>query len=285
MAKGILQLINTKYDSLTKKFKLVADFIRSNYTVVPFLTINELGARIGVSNATITRFSQEMGFEGYSALQKKIQGIVEEEILFMREVKYSITSKGIDDDEKNTLQRMIDLNTATLQQTYSEKLQQGFKDAVELIAGSRKIYILGSRSSFTPAYYLYYMLGQFMGDVELISMGTGDAYNRLAFIKDDDLLIAFNFAQCTKFTATVTEHFRERGNKIIAVTDSYSSPIAKKAHVVLIAKNSPATYSFVSAMTILNAIVVELGILNERETLEQLKLQQRIALEKDVYVN
>lgn len=279
----ILNLIEDKYEKLSKTFKLIANFIVKEYSSIPFLSVNELSKKIGVSNASITRFSQELGYSGFPAMQKEIQTIIEREIYHMREFKNSITIE--EDDVENILRNTIDLNIKVLQSTYSEELYKTFNSAVELIKNCKKLYLLGSRSSYTVSYYFHYMLTQFMDNVELLSMGSGDTFNKLSYIKNEDLLFSFNFAQCTKFTYMVTEHFKKNGNKIIAMSDNYFSPIAKKADIVFIAKNTTSTYSFVSSMTILNALIIRLGKINKEKTLNRLKQQEKIALENDVYVS
>lgn len=279
MGNDIIYLIDRKYYGLSKTFKQIADYVKENYLTVPFLSIKELNEKIGVSTASITRFSQEMGFNGYPDFQKEIQKVVEQEIAHMREIKKSINS----DEDVDLLKKMIDLNIKTLQDTYTDDLCKSFNNAVDLIKSSRKVYIIGLRSSYTVAYYLNFMLSQFMDNIELLSIGTGDMYNRLSYINADDLLISICFAQCTKFTIQTAEYFKKNGCKIIAVTDSYSSPIAKKANNVLIVKNTEDTFSFSSALVVLNALVVRLGKIDKNKTIERIKHQEKVAIENGAY--
>lgn len=277
--ESIFSEIDNQYSSLSKTYKLIADFVKNNYSTIPFLSIKELKEKIGVSTASITRFSQHMGFKGYPDFQKEIQGIVEKEIVPMREVKHFIESN----DDKNILQETIDSNIKILQATYSDELYENFNRSVEFITKSRKIYILGCRSSYTVAYYLGFMLQGFMENVEFINAGHQDFSNKLAYVRKNDVLIAISFSQYTKFTSDIAKFFKDNGNKIIAITDSYSSPIAIKANTTLLAKNGTNTFSFVSAMTILNALIVRLGKINKEETLKKLKDQEKIAIDAGIY--
>lgn len=281
MEKNIFYMIDSKYNSLSKTFKIIAKFVKKNYTLISFLSIKELTEKIGVSSASITRFSQELGFSGYPAFQKEIQKIVEKEIIPMRAFKHFISSSN---DYDNVLKKTIDLNINTLQNTYSHELYQSFQKAINLIIESDKVYIIGSRSSFAVAYYLNFMLKGFMENIELLSAGTEDISTKLAYIKKDDVLITISFSHYTKFTSKITEYFKDNGSKVIAITDSYSSPIAIRADTIMIAKNSTDTYSFASAMAILNALVVQLGKINKDETLRKLKAQERIAFKTGIYI-
>lgn len=281
MKANVFLLIDDKYNTLSKTFKIISDYIRQNYTIISFLSIKELSEKIGVSPASITRFSQELGFSGYPAFQKEIQTILQKEISPMREIKNSISEHSNDED---LLKKTINTNIENLEKTYSDSLDESFKKAIGLIKNARNVYITGMRSSFSVAYYLYFMLGQFMDNVILLSAGTQDIFDRISYINSNDVLVAVSFSKYTKLTSQVVQHFKKQNCSIIAVTDSHASPVAINANALLIAKNSSTTYSFVSAMTILNALIIGIGKLDREKTLKVLKEKERISIENDIYI-
>ncbi len=65
--------IQEKYDQLSPRFRLLADFILENTLDVGFLTATELARRVGVDPATVVRFSQEVGYSGYRELSREIK--------------------------------------------------------------------------------------------------------------------------------------------------------------------------------------------------------------------
>ncbi|MCQ4838044.1 MurR/RpiR family transcriptional regulator, partial [[Clostridium] symbiosum] len=64
MDNNVLSIINENYSALTKTQKKLADFIKDNEHMIPFLSIAELGEKTQVSLASITRFTRELGFNG-----------------------------------------------------------------------------------------------------------------------------------------------------------------------------------------------------------------------------
>ncbi|WP_027624045.1 MurR/RpiR family transcriptional regulator [Clostridium lundense] len=281
MEDNIFNIIEKKYSSFTKTFKLISDYVRKNYSNIVFLSIQELGESMGVSNSSITRYCKELGYEGYAEFQKAIQTLVQKDITPMREIKKSIEDLK---DEENILQKTIELNTISLQNMYSESLKIAFQRAVELVSGGKRIYIAGTRSTFTVAYYLYFMLVRFMDNIILLSPGQMDVYDRIYDIDKDDVLIAISFSRYTKFTSQVTDFFKNKGCQIIAVTDSYSSPIAVKGNCVLILQNSSSTYSYVAAMTALNALVTAVGAKDKERSLVKMKEKEENCFENDIYI-
>lgn len=65
--------IQEKYDQLSPRFRVLADFILENTLDVGFVTATELARRVGVDPATVVRFSQEVGYSGYRELSREIK--------------------------------------------------------------------------------------------------------------------------------------------------------------------------------------------------------------------
>lgn len=280
MEKSVLSLIGESYENLTKTQKKLADFIKDNIHILPFLSITELGGKTGVSMASITRFTRELGFNGYSEFQKSAADLIRKDVVPMRELKHSITEDG----EEDILSRMVRLNINSLETLNSEDLKKNFQESVELITNCRKLYITAARSSYSVAYYLYFMLKEFMEQVELLTEGTGDISNKLQYIEEKDCLIAISYERYTRATYNIVSYLNKRGCKIIAITDSHSSPIALKATNVLLAKHAVDTYSFVNSMTVANALITAAGRRDKENTLKKLERQDEIALEYGLYL-
>ncbi len=280
MKENIFLIIDDNYDNLSKTHKKLADYVKENIHTVPFLTIGELGDKSGVSLASITRFTKELGFAGYTEFQKNVTRLIQKDVIPMKEIKNSILSE----EDDSILKRTIDLNINALNNFYTEELEKNYNDSISMIKDCRKLFIMASRSSYTVGYYLYFMLRGFIENVELLTSGTDDISNRIAYVQKEDCLISISYARYTKSTYDITSYFHDLGCNIIAITDSYTAPIALKATRVLLAKNAADTYSFVTAITLANSLVTSLGRLDKKDTLEKLARQDKIALEKDIYL-
>ncbi|MDL2209691.1 MurR/RpiR family transcriptional regulator [Desulfovibrio sp. OttesenSCG-928-O18] len=281
MDETIFVRINERHGKLSRVFRNIADYILKNYMTVPFLSISELSRAMDVSAASITRFCKEMGYTGYPEFQKSIQRIAQNEMIPMREIKNSVAAEFRDDE---ILQTTIDLNIENLRYTYSEHLQENFDRAVEIITSARRVYVIGLRTTYSPAYYLYSMLSGFMDNVILLKTGVEDMYDHIMNINENDVLVAISFEKYTRATHQVADFFKRHGSRLIALTDFQVSPLATNADAVLIAKNTSTTFSFVSAMTILNAVITAVGRHNKNETLEMLKKKQALLLEQGVHL-
>lgn len=280
MKENILKVITEKYNSFSKTNKIIADYILDNYLTVPFLTIKELSEKAKVSPASITRFAKGLGLDGYPMFQNKLQEIVKNQITPMKEIRESITSVKTD---KKILENIFSANIKSLKTSLTENLSNAFDETVSMMLDSRHIYILGLRSSYCVAYYLYFMLKQFLDNVLLLNTTAWDIYDYLAHADQRDILIAVSFSRYTALTEEVAKYCKKNQIKVAAITDSFASPIALNSDIQLIARNDSNAYSFAAAMSICNALVVACGSKNETESIAKMRQKEKILIENKVY--
>lgn len=61
------QLMGVK---LTKKEKLIADFILDNFAEACFITSTEIAKRIHVSDSSVIRFTRTLGYSGFHGISE-----------------------------------------------------------------------------------------------------------------------------------------------------------------------------------------------------------------------
>lgn len=282
MKKKILGYLDDNYESFSKSFKKIADYIRYNQSIVSFISINQLAKETDTSPATITRFSKNLGFRGYPDFQKIFQKEVEKETSYMKGLKNSIDEMS---GGTNVLQDVINTNVELLQEIDVLEIEKTLDQAVEWIKSSRKLYILGARGSYALAYYLYFMLKEFREGVELMISGASDFTDKLLYSQKDDLLFTISFHPYTNFTCQVTEFFKEQGNKVITVTDKKDSTLGNISDLVLTTKNGERAYTFVPGIVILNALLLKLGVEDKEEVLDKFEKLKEITDRFNIYID
>ena len=70
-----LEHIKGNYDSLTRQHKVIARFLLENPSAVLSMGIHEFAEKVGVSRATVFRFCKELGFGGYTDLQRSFSAL------------------------------------------------------------------------------------------------------------------------------------------------------------------------------------------------------------------
>ena len=87
--KDLMKIIQIKYPRLSKSQKLIAEYILSSYDKAAFMTAAKLGVSVGVSESTVVRFANEVGFEGYPKLQKALQELIKNRLTTVQRLELS----------------------------------------------------------------------------------------------------------------------------------------------------------------------------------------------------
>lgn len=67
-SKQLISIIQSRYPKMSKGQKLIAQYIIKNYDKVAFMTASKLGDTVGVSESTVVRFANALGYSGYPKL-------------------------------------------------------------------------------------------------------------------------------------------------------------------------------------------------------------------------
>jgi DNA-binding MurR/RpiR family transcriptional regulator len=92
-------------------------------------------------------------------------------------------------------------------------------------------------------------------------------------MKSDDLLIAIRFLRAPRETQTAMDHARKVGAPALGLTDSATTPIAKKADIYLLAQRGFHTTvnSMTAPFSVVNALVLAIAGAKKSDSLKALK--------------
>jgi DNA-binding MurR/RpiR family transcriptional regulator len=263
-SKDLMRLIQGKFIRLSKGQKLIAEYILKYYDKAAFMTAAKLGTSVGVSESTVVRFAIELGFSGYPKLQKALQELIKNKLTTVQrlELRNDYFSDG--DALKGVLKADMENIRATL-----EKINQNtFEDVVKNIFEAQRIYIIGLRSSTAIAEFLGFYLNIILQNVKIVSYGISDVFEQMINVGDGDLVIGIGFPRYAAKTIDALEFSRDRGAKVVALTDSLLSPLASKADYTLIAQSNMASFvdSLVAPLSVINALIIAVGM-REKENI------------------
>lgn len=263
-SKDLMRLIQGKFIRLSKGQKLIAQYILKYYDKAAFMTAAKLGISVGVSESTVVRFANELGFSGYPKLQKSLQELIKNKLTTVQrlELRNDYFSDG--DALKGVLKADMENIRATL-----EKINQNtFEEVVKNIFEAKRIYIIGLRSSTAIAEFLGFYLNIILQNVKTVSYGISDVFEQMINVGEGDLVIGIGFPRYAAKTIDALAFSQDRGAKVVALTDSLLSPLAAKADYTLIAQSNMASFvdSLVAPLSVVNALIIAVGM-REKENI------------------
>lgn len=278
----LLKIIQEKQNTFSKGQKQISSFILAHYDKAAYMTAAKLGALVGVSESTVVRFANELGFAGYPELQHSLQEMIRSKLTTIQRIE--ITNDRI--GESDLLEKVLNSDIEKIKHTLDEIDRTSFENAVDDLIGAQMIYIIGMRSSSSLASFLYHYLNLVFPHVRLVRTTSGsEIFEQLLRINDKDAIVGISFPRYSKRIINALGYAKKQGAKVISITDSAASPIAANADDLLLAKSDMASFvdSLVAPLSIINALIVAIGRKKQDEIAETFGKLERIWDEYDVY--
>jgi DNA-binding MurR/RpiR family transcriptional regulator len=174
----------------------------------------------GIGYGTVIRFCQKLGFAGFQDFKIHLA------------VDAGTDSAGKDGAEPGWLLRRVETSNRQISATAETIGESSLESAAMELAKARSILIVGVAGSFPVALQLSYLMDR----LGLLSRAESDSHLqaiRSSLLAPEDILFAISSSGGTKEIIECASLARNRGAKVIALTNYAKSPLAEKADLVL----------------------------------------------------
>lgn len=282
MAADISERIKSIYPTLSKGQKKIANAILNDYDKTAYLTAAKLGKLVGVSESTVVRFADELGFEGYSQFQLAVQELVR--IKLTPNQRIEVTKKRI--GRGDVIDSVMESDVNKIKYTLERLDREVFSRSVDAILEAKTIYITGARSTEPLAHLLSYNLSLIFDNVRfVVPTSSTEVFEQMYSVSEKDTVIAFSFPRYSSKMVNSVKYARHKGAKVVVFTDSVISPLAEHADCLLTAQSDMASFmdSLVAPLSIINAIIIEITNRREKEITERFDALEKLWDEFEVY--
>ena len=225
---GLLRRVQDRYVNLRPSEQIVADYLRNNADKRMSHSITELAQILGVSEATISRFSRALGYSGFSDLKLSMaEGAVR---------RSGIVNIPTELDPEDTLittsAKLAGLLSAAIQSTQANLDTDRLDRCLAMIRSARKIVLAGCGGAAAicdEAAHLFMKAG-------LDAASYSDGYTQIvvaANLRSDCLMIGISHTGTTQNVANALRLARENGSMTLAITSDPTSEVARAAEVIL----------------------------------------------------
>lgn len=280
--KDIITYLKKHRDGMSKSHKKIVDYITEHYDKAAFMTAAKLGEVVGISESTVVRFAYELGYDGFPRFQHVLREFVKSKLTAVQRMQ--ITSSKF--AERDILSTVLSSDIEKLRQTMENVSVDDFADAIGTISSAKRIYILGARTCFSIANFLGFYLSLMSFDVRLVTTNSAsETFEQIFDSSEGDAVIAISYPRYSRRTLNAVKYAKDRGSRVIAITDSEISPIYSFADHKLIASSDMSNFvdSLVAPLSIINAIIVALVMKNEKQIADKLSALENIWDEYQVY--
>lgn len=275
MTQDILECIHSKMDTFSKGQRRIAAYILESYDKAAFLTASVLGKTAQVSESTVVRFASQLGYDGYPEMQKALQELVLHRLTAAQRMETDETRIA----QEDVLSAVLLADAERIRKTAEEVDAAQFQAAVETLLCCERVFVLGLRSSAPIASFLCYYLRYLFDDVrDLTLLSESEAFEALARITPQDVLLGISFPRYCAATVRAMELAHFCGARTIALTDCASSPITQNADCRLLVASGIVSLvdSMVAPMSVINALLAAVASRRKSETTQTLQKFEEI---------
>ena len=280
--QDMIERLNLSGKRLSKGHRRIAEYIVQHYDKAVFMTASALGEMVGVSESTVVRFAVALGYDGYPQLQRSLQELVRHRLTAIQ--RFEMSSDIQQDD---VLRTVLKADMQNIRNTIDEINTSAFDDVVARILSAEHIYIIGLRSAAPLAQFFGYYLNFIFDDVRVVAANSTDVFEGIVRVQPSDVLVGISFPRYSTRTLEAMRFAKRCGAQVIGITDGPMSPLHEAADVCLSARTDMASFvdSLAAPLSVINALVVALGIQRKDALSEHFKQLEGIWSEHSVYVN
>jgi DNA-binding MurR/RpiR family transcriptional regulator len=279
----VINDISNKLDSLTPKAQTLGTFIMQNPSKVVFMTTKELAESCDTSEATVVRFVSTLGYKGYSEFQEALKDFINTGLSLPERAAI----KGIKEHGTDRLHRGILEELNNLKYMYENISIETMNKFVEQMNACDNIYVIGSRLSYTFAYYLGWSLTKIRRGVHILKGSDTTAMDWLTNAPDNTLVILLTASRYPNELIKLSKMIRRNGNTLLTITDSKICPLMAFADLSLVipARSIPFIGNVSGVLAAIQYMVQELAGLREEKTIEYQQKLEQVYLENDILFN
>ena len=216
----------------TPSHRQMADYVLAHSFRAATMTIDELAEATGVSVATANRFAHTLGFSGFPAFRAELVRGFESALAPVEKMRDELSRKSTCAE---VMAAVLADNVANL-----ESIRQGLpadvcEQIVAAILGARRVLVAGFGTSGYLAGMLTHGLELHCAQAQSLAGVGGPSHGARTLFKltPQDVVIVISFPRYVKDSIVIARKAKERGARIVALTDSPTSPIAALGDLTL----------------------------------------------------
>lgn len=278
--KGLLARIRIGSTALSRAERQVADFLLRKPHDAVEMSIRTLSQECNVSEPTVARFSQSMGFDGFKTFK----------LAFAKSLATGIPFLHLDvnqaDTVRDVLPKVFDRTIATLMETRNNANANTFEAAVNLLARARRIECYGLGYSGALAIDAQLKFFRF-GIPTTVFCDAHLQAQSASLLNSDCLVVAFSRTGRTHDIIQSVQIAKEAGAKILVLCAS-GGPLAELAdvHISVDVEEDPDVYtpmtSRLAHLTYIDALSVAVTLLRGPAAIDMLERAKNSITQKRI---
>ncbi|MDO5541090.1 MAG: MurR/RpiR family transcriptional regulator [Eubacteriales bacterium] len=223
-SKTVMENIYDHYEKFFSAEKKVADYVIKDPMDTVECTVAELAEKSGASDATVVRMCKHLGYKGYYQFR----------IMLARELEWINRNNDVTD-------KQYEYSTEKLFRQYADTMLGLAKNisvsemekSAELLHNCKWVHIIAAGNTSSLASYMGFRLER-LGIRATFHAAPEYYMNQINLAEEDDVIVAITRSGSTKIVVDGIKLAKEKGLKVITITEyNYSEAAKCSDHVLL----------------------------------------------------
>ena len=254
---SLRERLEARFPKLSPQLQRAARYVLDHPEEIALSSMRRVAAKIGVTPSTMVRLARDIDLPGYEAFRSPFS-------LWLRDREQSLTGRVRElrkrarhSETAALISDIMSGELADLQRAYTSLGEAKLASAERLLASAPRIFVIGVRSLYPVAFYFHYACRMFLDTTILLTGQGGSFADELRRVDKRDVILAIGYEPYPRDLMRAVDFAVELGGKVIAITDSSVSPLARRSALSLVVRaNGPSVFpSIVPALSVAQTLV------------------------------
>ena len=278
----LLHQIRKEQESFSAAQRQVAAYVLENYHQIAFLSISTLSKNIGVSDNTVIKFCNQLGYAKFTEFKREFSEYAHTELVMYNKLSETDRAEG-----SSLFESGMEEDVLSIQATLSDPVnQESLEKLLPLVEKASHIYITGGRASGALAGFMASALRYLDLRVHVIEPGIGDYWDHISMIGPDDMVIAISLPRYTAEVVRALKHLNSRNVPVVLITDTGLSPAHPYADVTFHCAVSSGYYHlcYAGCMSLISVICRAVAAARKTFAAKHMHQVESYLLDNDIFL-
>lgn len=225
-----LAIIRSAREEMSANEKKLADFVLENASLVRDYSSQQIAASVGVSQSSVVKFSQKLGYKGFTDLKLAIHESVVKQESNVSVLHGRRASSGVEVSLKD---KLYQAKSEAISGASDLNDESTLLAAARAIKSSARVQLVGSGNAYTVARDMAFQLMSIGKPV----IAEGDAevqVSGVATLGRGDCLMVISAQGQTPHLVQLAQQAKKAGVTIISLTNQSANPVSSMADIRLV---------------------------------------------------
>lgn len=219
MGESVRERLSASLTTASKADRVLANFMLSELSSLPFETAASLAAKVNVSEPTVGRFCRTVGYKSFKDLKDHLKQDIGQKPWLVSDRLHDLRERAKAGEDQ--LAAGLELEISALVAIYELARSEEWARVVRRLATTQRVYAAGFQTERGMAQILVNQLQYLRDGVQMLDLAGGNFAELLASDPKQSCLVIFEARRYSRLSFELTKTAKAAGIPVTLVTDPF----------------------------------------------------------------